>query len=110
VGIATEPLILGDLLARLLARAGVDDVVDLLHEAPDELDFDAVVTTITLSDSVHADLVVELPATSDNTGPATLRWHGHEQVVEVDSLVVLLRVLDEHVPGDHPREQAASGP
>lgn len=108
MGIATEPLILGDLLARLLARAGVDEVVDLFHAAPDELDFDAVVTTITLPDSVHADLVVELPATSDNIGPATLRWRGRARTVEVDSLNVLLRLLDEHVPGDHPRAQAAS--
>jgi len=94
---------LGDLLGRLLARAGVDEVVDLLHGLPDDTDFDAVVTTIALPDSVHAEVVLELPATSDNTGPARIRWRGHEEVIEVDSLSELLRVLDEHVPGARPR-------
>jgi hypothetical protein len=103
VGIATEPVMLGDLLTRLLARAGVDEVVDLLKGAPDDLDFDAVVTTIALPDTVHAGLVLELPGTDDNRGPARLRWGGQEEVVEVDSLTVLLRLLDERVPGDRPR-------
>ena len=103
MGIATEPVILGDLLARLLERAGVDDVVDLLSGAPDDLDFDAVVTTIKLPDGVHAGVVLELPNTSGNTGPARLRVDGQESVVDVDGLAALLKLLDEQVPGHHPR-------
>jgi hypothetical protein len=98
---------LGDLLARMLARAGVDEVVDLLHGTPEDLDFDAVVTTISLPDAVHADVVLELPASDDNRGPARIRWAGREEVVAVDSLAELLRLLDERVPGDRPRAAAS---
>lgn len=99
MGIATEPVILGDLLARLLERTGVDEVVDLLGGLPEDLDFDAVVTTIALPDSVHAGVVLKLPRTSDNSGPAVLRVDGRESVVDVDGLAAILRLLDEQVPG-----------
>lgn len=103
MGIATQPLILGDLLARLLARTGVDEVVDLLHGTPENLSFDAVVTTIALPDTVQAGLVLELPATCDNSGSARLRVDGQEEEVDVSGLHAILRLLDERVPGARPR-------
>jgi hypothetical protein len=107
VGIATEPLILGDLLARLLERVGVDEVVDLLDAAGsangDGLELDAVVTTIALPDTVHADVVLSLPASSGGEGPAVLRVGGRESVIDVDGLAAILRLLDEQVPAVRPR-------
>lgn len=104
MGIATEPVILGDLLARLLERTGVDDVVDLRNGVvPDNLDFDAVVTTIALPDGVQAGVVLELPATDDNSGTARLRVDGNDTIVDIDGLAAILRLLDEQVPGHHPR-------
>lgn len=110
MGIATEPVILGDLLARLLERTGVDEVVDLLGGLPDDLDFDAVVTTIALPDGVHAGVVLKLPRTSDNSGPAVLRVDGRESVVDVDGLAAILRLLDEQVPGARSRLTNAPTP
>lgn len=94
---------LGELLTRLISRAGVDEVVNLLSDAPEELDFDAVVTTIALPDEVHADIVLTLPGGDANEGTATLHIGAHEERVDVDSYTAILRLLDEKVPGDHPR-------
>lgn len=107
---------LGELLTRLLGRAGVDEVVNLLSDAaeqpeqPGALDFDAVVTTIALPDSVHADIVLSLPGGDANRGTATLRTRGqaHEEVVDIDGLTAILRLLDERLPGDRRRADAAS--
>jgi hypothetical protein len=98
---------LGELLTRLLGRAGVDEVENLLSDAPHGVDFDAVVTTVALPDSIHAGLVLALPGGDANEGTALLRMDGHEEVVDVDGLSSILRLLDERVPGERPRAVVA---
>lgn len=103
MGIATEPLMLGELLTRLLGRAGVDEVVNLLDDLPDDLDFDAVVTTIALPDALHAGIVLQLPGNDESDEPATVRMGGRAERVDLDGVTAILRLLDERLPGAHPR-------
>jgi hypothetical protein len=94
---------LGELLTRLLGRAGVDEVVNLLEAVPEDLDFDAVVTTIALPDTLHAGIVLELPGNDEAAAPATMHIGGRAEPVALDGVTAILRLLDERLPGAHPR-------
>jgi hypothetical protein len=96
--VAVEPRVLGDVLARLLRHDHVD--VDALAvdggevEPPAAGHYDAAVVTITLPDSVTADVVLELPDTLGNAGEGRLRQDAATTPVPVDGPAAIIDLID----------------
>ena len=102
---------LGELLTRLLDKAGQDEVVRLDPEGDDDVagDYDAAIVTIRLPDDVRADLVIELPGNDSGSHHGTVIDHDQRETVDLDGTQRLLGLLDERCATDASR-QAALGP
>jgi hypothetical protein len=99
---------LGEMLARLLDRAGQDEVVRLDPGDAAEAagDYDAAIVTIHLPDDVHADLVIELPSNDSGTSRGAVIDHDHREVIDLDGTNRLLDVLDERCASPRSRQAA----
>lgn len=91
-----EPEVLAGAIAEVLASAGVDEVVGRGQLTDAHLD--AAVVTIDLREGVDADVVIELPDTSGNTGVGRVTTAlGGEEVV-ITGAATILELLDRYCP------------
>ena len=103
---------LGELLTKLLDKAGQDEVVRVDPEGDRDLagDYDAAIVTISLPDAVHADLVIQLPGNDSGHHRSTVIDHDQRETIDLDGTNRLLDLLDERCATESSRQAALAGP
>ncbi|MDQ3974619.1 MAG: hypothetical protein M3276_09880 [Actinomycetota bacterium] len=105
--VAVAPLMLGDVLSRVLAR---DDLDVIVYEADGssslsfEAHFDVAVASACLPEGVNADTIIRLPDDFGNAGMGALVTVAGEQAAPIRRLDGLLQLFDRLCPRPEPLE------
>ncbi len=96
--LAVQPAVLEGALARVLAEASPDRIVQMGHARVDAGDYDAAVVSDRLPAGVRAGVVITLPDTRGSGGTGTVRSGDVVHEVEIGGAERVAELLAQYLP------------